>query len=182
MGHGRLLTEGREMKNISAYRKIRHKASKTLLRAPIIWLRHSGIDRNDVMVASYPRSGNTWLRFMLTRILTGKPAAFDSVNQVIPELGLQKDALPLLPGEGRLINLAAAEGHPAMVMDMSFANQALGAEWMLTHRKSLERKVYTVPREVDQEIARIKLATMGTRIDVLTEKQKHYLSSWEEGT
>jgi hypothetical protein len=91
------------MKNISTYRKIRHKASKTLLRAPIIWLRDRGIDRNDVMVASYPRSGNTWLRFMLTKILTGKSAGFDNVNSVIAEVGIHKDALPLLPGEGRLI-------------------------------------------------------------------------------
>lgn len=91
------------MKQISTYRKIRHKASKTLLRAPIIWARHQGIDRNDVMVASYPRSGNTWLRFMLTKILTGKPAGFDNVNSVIAEIGIHKDALPLLPGEGRLI-------------------------------------------------------------------------------
>jgi hypothetical protein len=91
------------MKTISTYRKIRHKASKTLLRAPIIWLRDRGIDRNDVMVASYPRSGNTWLRFMLTRILTGKSAGFDNVNSVIAEVGIHKDALPLLPGEGRLI-------------------------------------------------------------------------------
>src|SRR5215831_1992618 len=88
---------------ISTYRKIRHKASKTLLRGPLIWLRHRGIDRNDVMVASYPRSGNTWLRFMLTKILTGKSAGFDSVNNVISEIGIHKDALPLLPGEGRLI-------------------------------------------------------------------------------
>jgi hypothetical protein len=88
---------------ISTYRKIRHKASKTQLRAPLIWLRHRGIDRNDVMVASYPRSGNTWLRFLLTRILTGKSAGFDNVNQVIAEIGIHKDALPLLPGEGRLI-------------------------------------------------------------------------------
>jgi hypothetical protein len=91
------------MKTISTYRKIRHKASKTLLRAPIIWLRDRGIDRNDVMVASYPRSGNTWLRFMLTRILTGKSAGFDNVNSVIAEVGIHKDARPLLPGEGRLI-------------------------------------------------------------------------------
>ncbi|MBZ5597257.1 MAG: sulfotransferase domain-containing protein [Acidobacteriia bacterium] len=87
----------------STYRKIRHKASKTFLRAPIIWMRHRGIDRNDVMVASYPRSGNTWLRFLLTRILTGKSAGFDNVNSVIAEIGIHKDALPLLPGEGRLI-------------------------------------------------------------------------------
>jgi len=91
------------MKTISTYRRIRHKASKTLLRAPIIWLRHRGIDRNDVMVASYPRSGNTWLRFMLTKILTGRSAGFDNVNNVIAEIGIHKDALPLLPGEGRLI-------------------------------------------------------------------------------
>ena len=88
---------------ISTYRKIRHKASKTLLRAPIIWARHCGIDRNDVMVASYPRSGNTWLRFLLTRILTGKSAGFDNINSVIAELGIHRNALPLLPGEGRLI-------------------------------------------------------------------------------
>lgn len=87
----------------STYRKIRHQASRTLLRAPIIWMRHCGIDRNDVMVASYPRSGNTWLRFLLTRILTGKSAGFDNVNSVIAEIGIHKDALPLLPGEGRLI-------------------------------------------------------------------------------
>jgi hypothetical protein len=88
---------------ISTYRKIRHKASKTLLRGPIIWARHCGIDRNDVMVASYPRSGNTWLRFMLTRILTGKSAGFDNINSVIAELGIHKEALYLLPGDGRLI-------------------------------------------------------------------------------
>ena len=91
------------MKQVSTYRKIRHKASKTLLRSPLIWLRHCGIDRNDVMVASYPRSGNTWLRFLLTKILTGKSAGFDNVNNVITEIGIHKDALPLLPGEGRLI-------------------------------------------------------------------------------
>ncbi len=91
------------MKQISSYRKIRHKASKTLLRAPIIWMRHRGIDRNDIMIASYPRSGNTWLRFLLTKVLTGRSAAFDDVNNVIPEIGIHKDALHLLPGDGRLI-------------------------------------------------------------------------------
>jgi hypothetical protein len=91
------------MKQISTYRKIRHKASKTLLRAPVIWMRHRGIDRNDIMIASYPRSGNTWLRFLLTKILTGRSAAFDDVNNVIPEIGIHKDALHLLPGDGRLI-------------------------------------------------------------------------------
>lgn len=88
---------------ISTYRRIRHQASRTLLRAPIIWLRHRGLDANDVFVASYPRSGNTWLRFLLTRIVTGQSAAFDSVNQVIAEIGIHNHARQFLPGSGRLI-------------------------------------------------------------------------------
>ena len=84
--------------------------------------------------------------------------------------------------EGRLINLAAAEGHPAAVMDMSFANQALCAEYMARHYKSLERKVYDVPDEIDAEVARLKLKAMSIEIDTLTAEQQHYLTSWEEGT
>ncbi|RMG91942.1 MAG: adenosylhomocysteinase [Chloroflexi bacterium] len=87
-----------------------------------------------------------------------------------------------LLGEGRLINLAAAEGHPASVMDMSFANQALGAKYLIENRDKLENKVYAVPEEVDKEIARIKLESMGIQIDRLTEEQIKYLNSWEEGT
>ncbi len=87
-----------------------------------------------------------------------------------------------LLGEGRLINLAAAEGHPASVMDMSFANQALAAEFMVKNAKTLEKRVYSVPAEVDAEIARIKLAAMGIKIDDLTPEQSKYLNSWEEGT
>jgi adenosylhomocysteinase len=87
-----------------------------------------------------------------------------------------------LLGDGRLINLAAAEGHPATVMDMSFANQALAAEWVVANSASLERRVYDVPKEIDDEIARLKLATMGIAIDVLTDEQAHYLASWDEGT
>src|SRR5262245_40733416 len=87
-----------------------------------------------------------------------------------------------LLAEGRLVNLAAAEGHPAQVMDMSFANQALAAEFVIANAASLERKVYDVPREIDDEIARLKLATMGVSIDVLTEEQATYLASWDEGT
>jgi adenosylhomocysteinase len=87
-----------------------------------------------------------------------------------------------LLGDGRLINLAAAEGHPAIVMDMSFANQALSAEYAVTHSTELERRVYPVPREIDEEIARLKLETMGVRIDTLTEEQARYLASWDEGT
>ncbi len=85
-------------------------------------------------------------------------------------------------GEGRLINLAAAEGHPASVMDMSFANQALSAEYMVKNHAQLEKKVYSVPEDIDKEIARLKLAAMGVRIDDLTEEQRTYLNSWEEGT
>ncbi len=85
-------------------------------------------------------------------------------------------------GEGRLINLAAAEGHPASVMDMSFANQALSAEYMLLNHEKLENKVYSVPEEIDHEIARLKLEAMGVRIDTLTEQQVRYLNSWQEGT
>ncbi|MGI6250762.1 MAG: adenosylhomocysteinase [Anaerolineaceae bacterium] len=85
-------------------------------------------------------------------------------------------------GEGRLINLAAAEGHPASVMDMSFANQALGAEYMIKNAGKLEKRVYDVPEEIDREIARLKLNAMGVKIDKLTSEQIKYLSSWEEGT
>jgi len=87
-----------------------------------------------------------------------------------------------LLGEGRLINLAAAEGHPASVMDMSFANQALSAIYMRENAESLANQVYSVPEEVDQRIAKIKLAAMGIEIDTLTPEQEAYLRSWEEGT
>jgi adenosylhomocysteinase len=87
-----------------------------------------------------------------------------------------------LLGEGRLINLASAEGHPASVMDMSFANQALCSEHMVLHARELERKVYGVPVEIDREIARLKLEAMGVKIDRLTPEQEKYLASWQEGT
>lgn len=87
-----------------------------------------------------------------------------------------------LLADGRLVNLAAAEGHPASVMDMSFANQALGSEYMLIEGKNLENKVYTIPQSIDQEIARLKLESMGIRIDTLTPEQIQYLNQWQEGT
>ncbi|MFQ6000640.1 MAG: adenosylhomocysteinase [Anaerolineae bacterium] len=87
-----------------------------------------------------------------------------------------------LLAEGRLVNLAAAEGHPASVMDMSFANQALGVEYLLKNAGTLENEVYPIPREIDKEIARLKLASMGIEIDTLTPEQERYLRSWEEGT
>jgi adenosylhomocysteinase len=87
-----------------------------------------------------------------------------------------------LLGEGRLVNLAAAEGHPAMVMDMSFANQVLSSIFIVQERDKLERKVYPVPEKIDQEIASLKLSTMGIKIDRLTQEQRAYLASWEAGT
>jgi adenosylhomocysteinase len=85
-------------------------------------------------------------------------------------------------GEGRLINLASAEGHPASVMDMSFANQAMSCEYMVKNHDKLLRQVYSVPEVIDLEIAKIKLEAMGIVIDVLTPEQQKYLNSWEEGT
>ncbi|HET7787306.1 MAG TPA: adenosylhomocysteinase, partial [Myxococcales bacterium] len=85
-------------------------------------------------------------------------------------------------GEGRLINLASAEGHPSSVMDMSFANQALSAEYVVKNGKKLDNKVYAVPGEIDREIARLKLRSMGVKIDKLTAAQEKYLASWNEGT
>jgi adenosylhomocysteinase len=87
-----------------------------------------------------------------------------------------------LLAEGRLVNLAAAEGHPAAVMDMSFANQALSVEWIVKGRGSLDPGVYPVPREIDAEVARLKLQAMGIEIDELTAEQQEYLGSWEQGT
>jgi adenosylhomocysteinase len=84
--------------------------------------------------------------------------------------------------DGRLVNLAAAEGHPAAVMDMSFANQALGAEFMVNKASSLEHRVYPIPIEIDREIARLKLAARGVKIDDLTDVQQKYLASWDQGT
>ena len=88
----------------------------------------------------------------------------------------------LVIAEGRLVNLGGAEGHPAAVMDMSFANQSLTIEWVLQHRAELEPRVYDVPAEIDEEIARLKLASMGIEVDVLTEAQRAYLNSWTSGT
>jgi len=87
-----------------------------------------------------------------------------------------------LLADGRLVNLASAEGHPASVMDMSFANQALSAEYVVKNFKKLGKKVYTVPADIDKEIARLKLISMGVKIDTLTSEQKKYLASWEMGT
>ena len=104
------------------------------------------------------------------------------IRDFVEEYSLANGNKVYLLGEGRLINLAAAEGHPSSVMDMSFANQALSMEYLSKEHKSLERKVYPVPPSIDREIARLKLASMGVEIDSLTPEQEKYLSSWEMGT
>jgi len=104
------------------------------------------------------------------------------VREFVDEYTLQDGKRVHLLGEGRLINLAAAEGHPAMVMDMSFANQALSVRWLLGRGKDLDKKVFPVPTEIDEEIAALKLASMGAAIDKLTSAQKRYLDDWREGT
>ncbi|MGC8550443.1 MAG: adenosylhomocysteinase [Acidobacteriaceae bacterium] len=103
-------------------------------------------------------------------------------REFVDEYNLRDGRKVYLLGEGRLINLAAAEGHPASVMDMSFANQALSAEFLVKNHASLEKKVYSVPQELDKRVARLKLETMGIGIDRLTPEQEEYLASWSEGT
>ncbi|MCX5717813.1 MAG: adenosylhomocysteinase [Nitrospirae bacterium] len=105
-----------------------------------------------------------------------------AIRDFVEEYTLRNGKRVYLLGEGRLINLAAAEGHPSAVMDMSFANQALCAEYMVKNYRKLERKVYSVPEKIDAEIAKLKLRSLGIRIDVLTPEQKKYLESWEMGT
>ena len=104
------------------------------------------------------------------------------IREFVEEFTLADGRRVHLLGEGRLINLAAAEGHPASVMDMSFANQALAAEYMVKHHATLEKRVHAVPEAIDREIARLKLEAMGTAIDRPTPEQERYMSSWEEGT
>ena len=115
----------------------------------------------------------------LAEMSTGEPKL---VRPFVQQYELKDGRRINLLAEGRLVNLAAAEGHPASVMDMSFANQALAAEYMVRNADKLEKRVYSVPQEIDAEIARIKLSAMGVAIDTLTEAQVKYLNSWEEGT
>ncbi len=105
-----------------------------------------------------------------------------TVRPFVEEYALQNGRKIHLLAEGRLINLSAAEGHPASVMDMSFSNQAQSVEYIIGEHASLQARVYDVPKKIDSEIARLKLATMGMKIDSLTEEQEAYLSSWQEGT
>ena len=104
------------------------------------------------------------------------------IRDFVEEFTLRNNKRIYLLGDGRLINLAAAEGHPSAVMDMSFANQALCAQYMAKNAATLEKKVYSVPRLIDRKIALLKLKAMGIKIDVLSAEQKQYLESWEMGT
>jgi adenosylhomocysteinase len=114
--------------------------------------------------------------------LEGLSRSHTEAREFVEEYQIADGRKIFLLGEGRLINLASAEGHPASVMDMSFANQALSAEYMAKNHKILEKKVYAVPALIDKEIARLKLQSMGASIDVLTAEQEAYLASWAEGT
>jgi len=114
----------------------------------------------------------------LEKMATAKKPA----RAFVEEFAMRDGRKIYLLGDGRLINLAAAEGHPASVMDMSFANQALSVEYMLKNAKNLEKKVYPVPENIDKHIAKLKLESMGVQIDKLTPEQEHYLASWSEGT
>jgi adenosylhomocysteinase len=114
--------------------------------------------------------------------LEKQSGAHREVRPFVEEYDMKDGRKVYLLGDGRLINLAAAEGHPASVMDMSFANQAYGAEYLLKHYKELKPQVYAVPEHLDQQIAKLKLDSMGFTIDKLTAEQEHYLASWNEGT
>jgi adenosylhomocysteinase len=114
--------------------------------------------------------------------LAGMSRARKRIRDFVDEYVLRDGRRIYCLGEGRLINLAAAEGHPAQVMDMSFANQALSVEYIAKNHKKLSNEVYCVPRELDNKVAYLKLKSLGIRIDTLTKEQKRYLASWELGT
>ncbi len=105
-----------------------------------------------------------------------------TMRDFVEEFTLEDGRRIVILGEGRLINLASAEGHPSSVMDMSFANQALASEYLVKHGKGLSKEVHRLSKQLDNDIAALKLKAMGIRIDKLTEEQEHYLSSWEMGT
>jgi adenosylhomocysteinase len=115
-------------------------------------------------------------------VLEQLAASRRTMREFVEEYRMSDGRRIYLLADGRLVNLSSAEGHPASVMDMSFANQALCAEYMVKNAARLEKKVYSVPEEIDRRVAQIKLDAMGVRIDRLTAEQSKYLSSWSEGT
>ena len=145
----------------------------------VIDQRHFGLMKDGALVAN---SGHFNVEINLPQLAALSQGEPRKVREYVEQYTLKTGQRINLLGEGRLINLAAAEGHPASVMDMSFANQALSAMYMAQNARSLKPNVYTVPEEIDQEVARLKLAAMGVAIDTLTPEQEKYLTSWEEGT
>ena len=145
----------------------------------VIDQRHFGLMKDGALVAN---SGHFNVEINLPQLAALSQGEPRRVREYVDQYTLKTGQRINLLGEGRLINLAAAEGHPASVMDMSFANQALSAMYMAQNARSLKPNVYTVPEEIDQEVARLKLAAMGVAIDTLTPEQEKYLTSWEEGT
>jgi adenosylhomocysteinase len=139
---------------------------------------HFGTMKNGAIMAN---SGHFNVEINIPA-LEGMAGEVRRVREFLDEYILNDGRRLYLAGEGRLVNLAAAEGHPSAVMDMSFANQALSAEYMIKNHASLEKTVYSVPEEIDHEIARLKLAAMGVNIDVLTPEQEAYLNEWRQGT
>ncbi len=140
--------------------------------------KHIQLAKDGIIIAN---SGHFNDEINITAI-EGLSVSKRTVRDFVDEYTMKDGRKLFLLADGRLLNLAAAEGHPAVVMDMSFANQALGAEYIVKNAGKMEGKVYLLPKEVDYEIAKLKLASMGVEIDVLTEAQEKYLASWESGT
>jgi adenosylhomocysteinase len=140
---------------------------------------HMEVMKNGALVAN---SGHFNVEINIPGLREMSVGDPERVRPYVDKYTLKSGKIIHILGEGRLINLAAAEGHPASVMDMSFANQALGAKFMKDNAETLENKVYTIPEDIDMEIARLKLAAMGIKIDVLTDQQEAYLNQWKEGT
>ena len=140
---------------------------------------HFEVMKNGAVMANSGHFDIEINKVALCELATGEPKR---VRPFVEQYTMKDGRKLHLLGEGRLVNLAAAEGHPAAVMDMSFAGQAMAAKYLLDNKGKLANKVHSVPEEVDQYIARIKLESMGIRIDTLTEEQVKYLNSWEEGT
>ena len=141
---------------------------------------HFDVMKDGVVIANSGHFDVEINKIALREMATGDPK---QVRPFVQQYVMKHNGHRInLLGEGRLVNLAAAEGHPASVMDMSFAGQAMAAKYLVDNQGTLENRVYTVPVEVDQEIARIKLESMGIQIDTLTKEQFDYLNSWEEGT
>jgi adenosylhomocysteinase len=141
--------------------------------------RHFGLMKDGALVAN---SGHFNVEINIPQLAAMSQGEPRKVREFVDQYTLKSGKHINLLGDGRLINLAAAEGHPASVMDMSFANQALSAQYMAKNAKSLTPNVYMVPEEIDKEVARLKLAAMNVSIDTLTPEQEKYLASWEEGT